>query len=84
MDVKNLSQPMLDFSKASLDNSFAAFMMFQEQLDRWTQLFWGQMLSFPEETKKSLAEWNRTFRKNCDTFKKAMDEGFKTLESLVA
>jgi hypothetical protein len=84
MDPKNLNKQMVDFCKTNFDNSFATLMMLQEQMERMGNLFWGQVLNVPEEAKKGLSEWTKTQKKNCDNFKKAVDEGFKNLEALAA
>ncbi len=84
MHPKNLSKQMVEVCKASFDNSFAALMMLQEQMERLGNLFWGQVTNVPEEAKKGLNEWTKTHKKNCDNFKKAVDEGFKNLEALAA
>lgn len=84
MDPKILNKQMVDFCKTNFDNSFAALMMLQEQMERLGNLFWGQVTNVPEEAKKGLNEWTKTHKKNCDNFKKAVDEGFKNLEALAA
>jgi hypothetical protein len=84
MDPKKLSQQMIDLSKTTVDNSFNAMMMLQEQMERMTNLYWGQVVNLPEEAKKSLAEWTKSYNKNCEDFKKVVDEGFKNLESFTA
>ena len=84
MDPKKMSKQMLDFYKTSFDNSFSAMMMLQEQMERMGAMFWGQMVHLPEETKKGLTEWTKSYKKNCEDFKKVMDDNFKKLESFFA
>jgi hypothetical protein len=84
MDPKKLGQQMIDFSKTGVDNSFNAMMMLQEQMERLTSLYWGQMVNLPQETKKGLNEWIKIHNKNCEDFKKVVDDGFKNLESFTA
>jgi hypothetical protein len=84
MDPKKLSQQMIDLSKTTMDNSFNAMMMLQEQMERMTNMYWGQMVNVPDEVKKGVAEWTKSYKKNCDDFKKMVDDGFKNLESLCA
>jgi len=84
MDPKQMTTQMIDFYKTTFNNSFSAMMMVQEQMERTTNLFLGQMVSFPEEAKKGLNEWTKSQKKNCETFKKMMDDGFKHLESFTA
>ncbi|MFA4901858.1 MAG: hypothetical protein WC600_03845 [Desulfobaccales bacterium] len=84
MDPKKMGKQMIDFYKTSFDNSFSAMMMLQEQMERMTNMYWGQMVNLPDEAKKGLAEWTKSYKKNCEDFKKMMDESFKKLESFVA
>lgn len=81
MDPKKMGKQMIDSYKASFDNSFNAMMMLQEQMERMSSMYWGQMVNFPEEAKKGLAEWTKSYRKNCEEFKKVVDDNFKKLES---
>jgi hypothetical protein len=84
MDQKKMGKQILDFYKTTFDNSYNAMMMLQEQMDRLGAMYWGQMVNAPEEAKKGLAEWTKSYKKNCQDFKKAVDEGFQKLESLSA
>lgn len=82
MDFKKMGKQMVDFYKTTFDNSFSAMMMLQEQMERMANLYWSQMVNVPEEVKKGLAEWTKSYRKNCEDFKKVVDDSFKKLESL--
>ncbi len=84
MDPKQMGKQMIDFYKTTFGNSFSAMMMLQEQMERMTNMYWGQMVNLPDEAKKGLAEWTKNYKKNCEDFKKMMDESFKKLESFVA
>ena len=84
MDPKKIGKQMMDFYKTSFDNSFSAMMMLQEQMERMGAMYWGQMTNLPEEAKKGLTEWTKSYKKNCDDFKKAVDDSFKKLESYSA
>ena len=84
MDMKKMGQQMVDFYKTSFDNSFNTMMMLQEQMERLGTMYWGQMVSLPEEAKKDMAEWTKSYKKNCAEFKKAVDDGFQKMESFSA
>jgi len=84
MDPKKMGKQMIDFYKTTFDNSFNAMMMLQEQMERMSNLYWGQMVNLPDDTKKGLAEWTKSYKKMCEDFKKMVDESFKRLESFVA
>jgi hypothetical protein len=81
MDPKKMGKQMIEFYKSTFDNSFSAMMMLQEQMDRMSNLYWGQMVNVPDEVKKGLAEWGKSYKKNCEDFKKTVDDSFKKLES---
>jgi len=82
MDAKKMGKQMMDFYKSTFDNSFSAMMMLQEQMERMANMYWGQMVNVPDEFKKGVAEWNKSYKKNCEDFKKTVDDNFKKLESL--
>ncbi len=83
MDPKKMGKQMIDFYKSTFDNSFSAMMMLQEQMERMGNLYFGQMVNVPDEVKKGLAEWTKNYKKNCDDFKKMMDDSFKKLEAFM-
>jgi hypothetical protein len=77
MDAKQMGKQMMDLYKTSFDNSYSAMMMLQEQMERMGAMYWGQMVNLPEEAKKGLTEWTKSYKKNCADFKKAVDDGFQ-------
>ncbi len=81
MDPRKMAKQMIDFYKASFDNSFSALLMMQEQMERMTNMFFAQATGIPEEGKKALTEWIKAYKKGCEEFKKAVDENFKRVES---
>jgi len=81
MDPKKMGKQMIDFYKTSFGNSFSAMTMLQEQMERMANLYWGQMVNVPDEVKKGLAEWTKSYKKNCEDFKKVVEDSFKKLES---
>jgi formyltetrahydrofolate synthetase len=84
MDSKKMTNQMIDLYKTTFDNSFSVMMTLREQMERMTNMYWGQMVNLPEEAKKGLNEWTKSHKRNCDDFKKMVDDGFKNLESLTA
>ena len=82
MDAKKMGKQMIDFYKSTFDNSFSAMMMLQEQMERMASLYSGQMGNVPDEVKKGVTEWTKSYKKNCEDFKKVVDDNFKKLESL--
>lgn len=82
MDPSKMAHQMIELYKTAFDNSFTAMMMLRDQMERMGNLYWGQLVAIPDEAKKDLAEWSKSYKKNCDDFKKTMDEGFKNLEAM--
>jgi hypothetical protein len=84
MDPKKMGKQMMDLYKTAFDNSYGAMMMVQGQMERMGAMYWGQMANLPEEAKKGLTEWTKSYKKNCEDFKKAVDDGFQKMESFSA
>jgi hypothetical protein len=84
MEPRKMAKQMIDFYKATFDNSFGALQMMVEQMDRMTNMFLAQVTVFPEEGKKALNEWIKAYKKACEEFKKAVDENFKKAETFFA
>jgi formyltetrahydrofolate synthetase len=84
IDAKKMTTQMIDAYKTTFDTSFSAMMTLREQMERMTNMYWGQLVNLPEEAKKGLNEWTKSHKRNCEDFKKMVDDGFKNLESLTA
>ena len=83
MDQKEVMRQMLKFNKAAFDNTFTAMTLLQEQLDRMVKMFLDQATWVPKEGKQVITDWVKAYKKGGDELKKAMDEGFKKLESFL-
>jgi hypothetical protein len=83
-DMKQMGQQMINLYKTIFDNSFSTVMMLQEQMERLSNMYLGQMVNLPEEAKKDLGELTKSHKKNCADFKKVVDGGFQKLESFSA
>ncbi len=81
LDPKKMAKQMIDFYKATFDNSFTALAMGQEQMERLTTMFLEQAGGLPAEGKKALQEWMKAYKKGCEDFKKTVDDNFKKAES---
>ncbi len=77
-----IAKQVIDFQKATFDNTFSAITMLQDQAEKATSmLLQASAWPIPEEGKKMLNEWIQTFKKGRDEYKKAVDENFKRMES---
>jgi polyhydroxyalkanoate synthesis regulator phasin len=81
MEPIKMAKQMIDFNKATLDNTFDAMVLLQKQTEKMVTTFMAQATFLPEEGKKMLDEWVQTFKKGREEFKKAVDEGFTKVET---
>lgn len=79
-EPRKMTKQLMDFYKASFDNSFNALLMVQNQMERLTTLTLDQTLALPEEAKKVFTDWTKAYKKGCDDYKKAVDDNFKRVE----
>jgi len=81
MEPTKIGQQMIEFYKATFDNSFKAMSMLHEQTEKMVDMFLSQATWLPEEGKKALTDWINTYKKGRDDFKKAVDDSFQKVES---
>ncbi len=76
-----MTKQVIDFQKATFNNTFTAISMLQDQVEKATNMFLESSLwPVPEEGKKILKEWVQAFKKGREEFKKALDESFVKME----
>ena len=81
MEPLKMAKQMIDFQKATFDNTFEAMVLLQDQTERMAATFMEQATFFPEEGKKMVRDWVQTFKKGREEFKKAVDESFAKVEA---
>ncbi|HSM73273.1 MAG TPA: hypothetical protein VK852_01485 [Desulfobacterales bacterium] len=81
MDQKQVLKQMIDFNKATFDNTFNAIVMLQEQAERAANTLLEQANWLPEDGKKAINEWVKAYKKGREDFKKVVDENFQKVES---
>ena len=84
MDPKQIAKQMIAFNKTAFDNNFSAMNALHEQTERIINKFWEKSPMFPEEGKKAISEWMKTYKKGCEDFKSTVDENFKKVEVFFA
>jgi len=84
MDLKKMTKQMIDFQKATFDNTFNAMTLLQEQAERMANMFLGQTQEIPEEGRKAINEWVKTYKKGREDFRKSVDDSFKKVEDYFA
>ncbi|MDM8555375.1 hypothetical protein QUF75_11640 [Desulfococcaceae bacterium HSG7] len=77
MDQKQILKQMIDFNKATFDNSFNAMIMLQEQTERMSSQLLDQAAWLPEDGKKAISDWVSAYKTGRDDFKKSVDDSFK-------
>ena len=80
MDQNQIFKQMLDFNKATFDNSVNAMNMLQEQTEKTFNTFLEQAAWIPEEGKKAITDWVKAYKKGCEDFRKAVDENYKKVQ----
>jgi len=82
MEPKQIAKQMIDFNKTAFDNSFEAMVVLQDQAEKVVSSFLAQNALIPEEGKKAVNDWIKTYKKGRTDLKTAADESFKKVESV--
>ncbi len=80
MDQKMLFKQMIDFQKATFDNSFKAMATLQEQGEKMVDMFLQQAPWLPAEGKTAINEWIGTYRQGRDNFKNSVETNFSKVQ----
>jgi len=81
MEPKAIAKETLNLSKVTFDNAFNAMLLLQEQVQRMIDIYFHQMLVFPEEGKKVADTWTEACTAHRDEFKKAVESNYEMLAS---
>ncbi|MDD5413328.1 MAG: hypothetical protein PHH96_00735 [Smithellaceae bacterium] len=81
MEPKQIAKQMVDFNKKAFDNSFEAMAVLQDQTEKMVATMMQQTTFFPEEGKKLINDWLKTYKKGREEFKTAADENFKKVDA---
>ena len=84
MEPLKMAKQMIDFNKATFDNSFSSMVLLQEQSEKMVKAFMDQATWLPEEGKKVLNEWVTAYKKGREEFKKMVDESYKKVDDYFA
>ena len=77
-----IAKQITGFFKTTLDSSFNTITMLREYTEKTINLSLVRSPWFPEEGRKLVSEWLKTYRKGYDDFKIAADEQYRKLEML--
>lgn len=84
MDQKMLFRQMIDFQKATFDNSFKAMATLQEQGENMVGMFLDQASWLPDEGKKAVTDWIGAYKKGREDFRGAVEENFGKVQEYFA
>ena len=80
MEPTKVAKQMIEFQKATFDNSFSAMSMVQEQAERMVNMSLAQATWLPAEGKQAIEDWVGAYKSGCEDFKKTVDDNFKKVE----
>jgi polyhydroxyalkanoate synthesis regulator phasin len=80
MEKFQIIKQMTEFNKTAFDNSYNTMTMFREQNEKMANSLLDQATWMPEEGKKALTEWMKSYKKGCEDFKKIVDQNYKNVE----
>jgi hypothetical protein len=80
MEPLGFTKQMIDFYKATFDNTFNAMVMIQEQIEKVSGIALQQASWLPEEGIKAINEWTDAYKKSREEFKSLVDENFEKVE----
>ena len=81
MEPKQIAKQMVDFNKKAFDASFEAMAAMQEKTEKMVSTMMQQSQFFPDEGKKLITDWLKTYKKGREEFKAAADENFKKVDA---
>ena len=80
MEQKQLFKQMIDFQKATFDNSFNAMSTLQEQGEKMLGTFLEQATWLPQEGKKAISDWINAYQEGRKKFKDTVEDNFNKVE----
>ena len=83
MVKKETMQQMIDVHKTSFDNFFSAMVLYQNQAEKLLKNFVEKTPGISDEGKKVIDQWCDVYKKGIDNFKKAIDDGYTQIETLL-
>ena len=84
MDPKQISKQMFNFNKMAFERSFSTMVIMQGQAEKMIGVWMDQNKWFPEEGKKAMEEWVKTYKKGREDFKAKVEDGYEKMEEYLA
>jgi len=83
MGKKEMMQQMIDVHKTSFDNFFSTMVLYQNQAEKLLKSFVENTPGISDEGKKVIDQWCDIYKNGIDNFKKAIDDGYPQIETLL-
>ena len=80
MEHYQIFNQMAQFNKTAFDNSYNAMMRFREYNEKMANSLLDQATWVPEQGKKAITDWMKSYNKGCEDFKKIVDQNYQNLE----
>lgn len=80
MENYQIFKQMAQFNKTAFDNSYNTMAMFREQNEKMATYLLDQATWMPEEGKKAINEWMKSYKKGCEDFKKIIEQNYQNAE----
>ena len=80
MEHYELFKQMSQFNKTAFDSSYTAMAMFREHNQKMATSLLDQATWMPEQGKKAITEWMKSYNKGCEDFKKIVDQNYQNIE----
>jgi hypothetical protein len=84
MDQTKFTRQMLDFNKATFENTFNAIVLLQDQTEKMMAAFLEQATWIPGDGRKAINDWIESVKQGRSEFKKVVDESFSKVEACFA
>lgn len=81
MEEKRPFKQMIEYNKTVFENAFNSIALLQEQAEKMGNMVLDQASWIPNEGKKAAKDWVTMCKSGRDSFKKAVDDGFKRAEA---
>jgi hypothetical protein len=84
MAPKKMIKQMVEFNKATFENSFKGIALFQEQVEQMSKTMLDQATWIPDEGKKTIDGMVDAYKSNIDSFKTIIDDNFKKVDEYLS
>lgn len=84
MEQGKVAKQMIDFHKATFDNTFNTISILQEQTVSMVNLFLKQSNWLPDEGRKVINEWVKSYKTGLSGLKTSADDSFEKVEDFFA